>query len=61
MEGYESTILGTGVLPVKEIIDAGRNSGGDQFIFSLNRNLTRGKTPLACAKDDYNIMKKWGY
>ena len=28
MGGYESTVLGRGVLPVKEIVDAGRKSGG---------------------------------
>jgi hypothetical protein len=40
MDEYESTILGRGILPVKEIIDAGKNPAGP-FILSSNRNRTR--------------------
>ena len=60
MEGYESTILGTGVLPVHEIVDAGKKSGGT-FYFIVEQESYQDKTPLACAKEDYDMMKKWGY
>ncbi len=59
-EKYESTILGKGVIPVKEIIDLGRKSGGT-IHFIIEQESYQGKTPLECAKEDYAMMKKWGY
>jgi sugar phosphate isomerase/epimerase len=60
MGGYESTILGKGVLPVKDIVDAGRKSGGTKH-FIIEQESYHGKTPLDCVKEDLAIMKKWGY
>ena len=58
--GYESTVLGKGVIPVKEVIDYGRNKGGTkQFI--IEQESYQDKTPLECAKEDFKIMKGWGY
>ena len=57
---YESTILGTGVIPVKEIIDLGRKSGGTKH-FIIEQESYQDKTPIDCAKIDFDIMKKWGY
>ncbi|TKK69343.1 sugar phosphate isomerase/epimerase [Ilyomonas limi] len=58
--GYESTVLGKGVIPVKEVIDYGRNKGGTtQFI--IEQESYQDKTPLECAKEDLRIMKGWGY
>lgn len=59
-DGYESTILGKGVIPVKEVIDLGRKIGGTTE-FIIEQESYQGKTPLECAKEDYVIMKKWGY
>jgi sugar phosphate isomerase/epimerase len=59
-EKYESTVLGKGVIPVKEIIDLGRKSGGT-IHFIIEQESYQGKTPLECAKEDYAMMKKWGY
>jgi sugar phosphate isomerase/epimerase len=57
---YESTVLGKGIVNLKEVIDIGRKSGGTiQFI--IEQESYQGKTPLACAKEDYDVMKKWGY
>ncbi|MCC7526278.1 MAG: sugar phosphate isomerase/epimerase [Chitinophagaceae bacterium] len=56
---YESTILGTGVIPVKEVIDLGRKSGTVHFI--IEQESYQGKTPMECVKEDLAIMKKWGY
>jgi sugar phosphate isomerase/epimerase len=58
-EKYESTILGTGIVGTKKVADIGRNSGTTQFI--IEQESYQGKTPLECAKEDYEIMKKWGY
>ena len=60
MGGYESTILGKGVLPVKDIVDAGRKIGGTKH-FIIEQESYQGKTPLDCVKEDLAIMKKWGY
>jgi sugar phosphate isomerase/epimerase len=60
MEGYESTILDTGVIPVKQILDIGRKQNkGAHFI--IEQESYQGKAPLDCAKEDLAIMKKWGY
>jgi sugar phosphate isomerase/epimerase len=56
---YESTILGKGVIPVKEIIDLGRKSGTKHFI--VEQESYQGKTPMESINEDLKIMKKWGY
>ena len=58
-EKYESTILGKGIVPVKEIIDLGRKWGTKHFI--IEQESYQAKTPLQCADEDIRIMKKWGY
>lgn len=60
MGGYESTVLGQGVVPVKEIIDLGRKMGGTLH-FIIEQEAYQGKTPLACVQENLAIMKKWGY
>ncbi len=59
-EKYESTILGAGIVNPKEVIDLGRKSGGT-IHFIIEQESYQGKTPLECMKEDFNIMKKWGY
>jgi sugar phosphate isomerase/epimerase len=56
---FESTILGKGIIPVKEVIDLGRKWGTKHFI--IEQESYQGKMPLDCAKEDLEIMKKWGY
>lgn len=58
-EPYESTILGAGVIPVKEIIDLGRKSGTKHFI--VEQESYQGKTPMESIEQDLKAMKKWGY
>lgn len=59
-EKYESTILGTGIVNVKEVIDFVRkNTQNVHYI--IEQESYQGKTPLDCAKEDLAIMKKWGY
>jgi sugar phosphate isomerase/epimerase len=59
-EPYESTILGKGILPVKEIIDLGRSSGGTT-LFIIEQESYQGLMPLDCSKQDLKVMKAWGY
>jgi sugar phosphate isomerase/epimerase len=60
MGGYESTILGKGILPVKDIVDTGRKVGGTKH-FIVEQESYQGKTPLDSVKEDLAVMKKWGY
>lgn len=57
---YESTIIGTGIVNLKEVLDAGRKSGGTRH-FIIEQEAYQGKSPMECAKQDYAVMKKWGY
>ncbi len=59
-ETYESTILGKGIVNVKEVIDAGKKSGGT-IHFIVEQESYQGKTPVDCAKEDFQVMKSWGY
>lgn len=58
--GWESAILGVGVIDVKDIIDSGKKSGGTtQFI--IEQESYQGKAPLDCMKENLTIIKSWGY
>ena len=56
---FESTVLGKGIVPVKEVIDLGKKNGTVHFI--IEQESYQGKTPLDCAKEDLAMMKEWGY
>ena len=58
-EKYESTILGAGIVNTKSICDAGKSTGTKYFIIEQESN--QGKSPVDSSKEDYEIMKKWGY
>lgn len=57
--GYESTILGKGLVPVKDILKLAKKSGTKHFI--IEQESYQGRTPLESVKEDLAIMKKWGY
>jgi sugar phosphate isomerase/epimerase len=59
-EKYESTILGQGVVGTKEICEIGRKTGGTKY-FIVEQESYQGLTPLESSKQDYVIMKGWGY
>ena len=59
-DNYESTVLGKGVLPVKEIVDLFRKKGGTTE-FIIEQESYQDLTPLESAKQDLAMMKKWGY
>ena len=58
-EKYESTILGQGIVGVKELLDYAKKNGTKHFI--IEQESYQGKTALECAKEDLEIMKKWGF
>ena len=57
---YESTILGKGIVNVKDVIDMVRKNSKDVH-YIIEQESYQGKTPLDCAKENLAIMKKWGY
>jgi sugar phosphate isomerase/epimerase len=59
-EKYESTVLGKGIVNVKEVIDLGKKSGGT-IHFIIEQESYQGKTPIACMKENLEVMKNWGY
>lgn len=59
-ERYESTILGTGVIGVKEVLDLAKKQGGtEQFI--IEQEAYQGLQPIDCMRANLAVMKKWGY
>jgi hypothetical protein len=58
-EGFESTILGKGILPIKEITDMARDQGTTTFV--IEQESYQGMTPLDCMKENLAVMKKWEY
>ena len=59
-EKYESTILGAGIVNVKEVIDLGKNSGGTKH-FIIEQESYQDKTALDSVKEDLAVINKWGY
>jgi sugar phosphate isomerase/epimerase len=59
MGGYESTVLGTGVIPVRDVLKEAVKTGDVHLI--IEQESYQGKTPIDCADQDLKIMKKWGY
>jgi sugar phosphate isomerase/epimerase len=59
MNGYESTKLGTGVIQVKEVLDLARKSGTAYYI--IEQESYQGNSPIDAVKEDFTIMKNWGY
>lgn len=59
-EKYESTILGAGIVNLKEVIDEVRKTTKNVH-YIIEQESYQGKTPLDCAKEDLAVMKKWGY
>jgi len=59
MNGYESTKLGTGVIQVKDVLDLARKSGTTYYI--IEQESYQGNSPVDAVKEDFTIMKNWGY
>lgn len=59
-DNYESTVLGKGILPVKEIVDVFKEKGGTTE-FIIEQESYQGISPLDCSKEDLEVMKSWGF
>jgi len=57
--GFESTVLGEGVIGAQEVSDLARGMGSQLFI--IEQEAYQGRTPLECMKSNYEVMKAWGY
>jgi sugar phosphate isomerase/epimerase len=57
---YESTILGKGIVGTKEVCEIGRTTGCTRY-FIIEQESYQGLSPMDCSKQDYVIMKNWGY
>lgn len=58
--GYESTVLGTGVIPVKDVLKEAKKSAGTVYLI-IEQESYQGMDPLDSVKIDLQTMKKWGY
>lgn len=59
-EKFESTILGDGIVNVKDVLEACRKSGGTEH-YIIEQESYQGKTPMACIQEDLKKMSDWGY
>ena len=57
--GFESTILGKGLVGTKEVTDMSKDQG--TWLFIIEQESYQGKTPLDCMREDLEIINKWGY
>ncbi len=60
MGGYESTILGKGIIGVKDVLDLAIKTGGTKHLI-IEQESYQGQKPLDAMKQDLAVMKKWGY
>lgn len=56
---YENTMLGKGVVDVKDVVEYARKTGTKYFI--IEQEEYQGKAPLDCAKEDLEKMKASGF
>lgn len=57
---YESALLGSGIVDVKDVIDEVRERTKNVH-YIIEQESYQGKTPLECARENLAIMKKWKY
>jgi sugar phosphate isomerase/epimerase len=56
---HDSTILGKGVLHVKEVVDLAVKNGA--WLLIIEQEAYQNESPMDCAKDDLLAMKSWKY
>jgi sugar phosphate isomerase/epimerase len=57
---YENTLLGKGIIPLKDVLKEARKTGGTtQFI--IEQEEYQGMDPIVCSKLDMKVMNKRGY
>jgi sugar phosphate isomerase/epimerase len=58
-EGYESTVIGTGLVNAEEATAIAKKMGTRLFI--IEQEAYQGKQPMDCMKENLEIIKQWGY
>jgi sugar phosphate isomerase/epimerase len=58
--GFESSILGKGLVNTKDVIDLSKAKGGTR-VFIVEQESYQNMTAQQSVKEDLAIMKKWGY
>jgi sugar phosphate isomerase/epimerase len=58
-KGFESTILGEGLVNTKNVCDLGLKMGTRLFV--IEQESYQGKSPLDCMNENLAVMKAWGY
>jgi sugar phosphate isomerase/epimerase len=58
--GYESALLGTGIIGVKQVLEESIKTGGAVHLI-IEQESYQGKSPLESIKENLQIMKNWGY
>jgi sugar phosphate isomerase/epimerase len=56
---HDSTILGKGVIRVKESVDLAIKNGS--WLLIIEQEAYQNESPMDCAKDNLAAMKKWGF
>ena len=56
---HDSTILGKGVLDVKDVLSLAIKNGA--WLLIIEQEAYQNESPMDCVKDDLTAMKKWGY
>jgi sugar phosphate isomerase/epimerase len=56
---HDSTVLGKGVLNVKDVLALAKKDGA--WLLIIEQEAYQNETPMDCVKDDLAAMKKWGY
>jgi sugar phosphate isomerase/epimerase len=57
--GYESTIVGKGLVGAREVTDMAKDSGTTLFI--IEQEAYQGREPMDCMEENLAVMKSWGY
>lgn len=58
-EGYESTVIGKGLVNSRKVTNLARKMGTRLFV--IEQEAYQGKLPLDCMKENLAVMKEWGY
>lgn len=58
--GYESALLGTGIVEVKKVLEESIRTGGSIHLI-IEQESYQGKSPLESVKQNLQIMKEWGF
>lgn len=59
-DGYDSTVIGKGLLPVKEIMEEFKKKGGTTE-FIIEQESYQNLSPLEASKADLEAIQSWGY